>query len=76
MKKFKNIIVLIVIICSSFCFYGCQKTDLENIAKNKTQYIMNLSYNHTEHTLSGEQTIRYVNNTSKVLTNDYYTKYS
>ena len=70
MKRFKNFIIIFVLSSICLTFFGCfNKSDLELIAKDKSQYNMQLTYNDIEHTLSAEQTVRYVNNTGKVLTN-------
>ena len=70
MKYFKKSVIILLCLSISCVFFGCTaKSDLDKIGKDKTEYIMNLTYNNTEHTVSAEQTVRYVNNTGKVLTN-------
>lgn len=77
MKKNKKIIAFLLIISMFFCFCACFKTtDLDKICKNKNEYKLSLTYNETEHTLSGEQIVRYVNNTGKVLTNACFHLYA
>ena len=67
MKKY---IIFISCFLISICLFGCFKTtDLEKIAKNKTSYNMNLTFDEKEHTLTGEQTVSFVNNTNQVLKN-------
>ena len=66
----KKILVLSIAFLFIFSFSGCFKqTDLDNIAKDKTEYNMNLTFDEKEHSLSGEQVVRYVNNTLDVLKN-------
>ena len=77
MKKRTKIIAILLIFSMFFSFCGCFKsTDLDKVCKNKSEYIMNLTYNDVEHTVSAEQTIRYVNNTGKVLTNACFHLYA
>ena len=61
---------MFVICISPVLFFGCFKsTELDTISKDKSIYSMNLNFDEKEHSLIGEQTVKFVNNTDKVLKN-------
>ena len=66
----KKILTIFLCFCFVFFYGGCASSSaLDKIAKDKTTYNMNLTFNEREHSLTGEQIIRYTNNTTSVLNN-------
>ena len=65
MKKF---IICFLCFLTAFSFVGCKKkTDLSTISENLTTYNISLNLNTNTHTVSAEQTVKYVNTSNSIL---------
>ena len=70
-----SLLLLLLVIISVSIFTGCKSSSLKNNAKNISTYTINLSFDDDTKTLTGSQSVDYINSTQVVLNEVWFHLY-